>query len=103
MELKLLKWNVPDHLQSDEDIIAYINACLDEADPALVVAALGHVAQAKGISAPPNEAGSTNEDIYGSLSRQRDLYLFGVMRALNSLGLTLRVARPKRIEFLSQS
>jgi probable addiction module antidote protein len=34
-------WDPADHLQNEEDMAAYLEAALEEGDPALVAAALG--------------------------------------------------------------
>ena len=46
------RWDVADYLKSDVDIVAYLQACLEEApdDPALLAAALGDVARARGMA-----------------------------------------------------
>ena len=41
-------WDITRYLESDEDIAAYLDADLEEDDPALLAAALGDVARAKG-------------------------------------------------------
>ena len=45
------RWDAADSLKSDDDMAAYLRACLDEApdDPALIVAALGDIARARGM------------------------------------------------------
>ncbi|MEO8248864.1 MAG: addiction module antidote protein [Burkholderiales bacterium] len=43
-------WDPAEHLQSDEDMAAYLEAALEEGDPALVSAALGDIARAKGMT-----------------------------------------------------
>jgi len=43
-------WDVVDHLKSEEDMIAYLDAALEDGDPALIVAALGDIARAKGMT-----------------------------------------------------
>jgi probable addiction module antidote protein len=48
---KLRKWNSAEHLKTDEDMAAYLEACFAEAgdDPAFISKALGTIAKAKGI------------------------------------------------------
>ena len=41
-------WDITRYLESDEDIAAYLDAALEEDDPALRAAALGDVVRAKG-------------------------------------------------------
>jgi DNA-binding phage protein len=52
MALKLKKWNTVDHLKTDEDRAAYLEACLDEAgdDPIFIAKALDNIAKAKGMT-----------------------------------------------------
>jgi probable addiction module antidote protein len=49
---KLSKWNSAEHLKTDEDMAAYLEACIAEAgdDPAFISKALGTIAKAKGMS-----------------------------------------------------
>ena len=43
-------WDAAEHLKTEEDMAAYLEAALQEGDSALVVAALEDIAWAKGIS-----------------------------------------------------
>ena len=40
-------WDAADYLKTEEDIVAYVDAALDDGDPALIVAVLGDVARAR--------------------------------------------------------
>ena len=48
--MKLKRFDAADFLDSDEAIVEYINAALEEDDPRYFTKALGNVARAKGIS-----------------------------------------------------
>ena len=43
-------WDSAEHLESNEDIAAYLDAVLAENDPALLTHALGIVARARGMT-----------------------------------------------------
>jgi probable addiction module antidote protein len=43
------RYDTADYLESETDIAAYLSACAEVNDPALLVAALGDVAQALGL------------------------------------------------------
>ncbi len=43
-------WDAAEHLKSDEEMAAYLEAALEDGDPALVAAALGDIARAKGMT-----------------------------------------------------
>jgi probable addiction module antidote protein len=53
-KLKLKKWESAEHLETEEDMALYLEACLEEAgdDAAFVAKALGTIARAKGMSKP---------------------------------------------------
>jgi probable addiction module antidote protein len=42
-------WDPAEHLQTEEDMAAYLEAAVEEGDAALVAAALGDIARAKGM------------------------------------------------------
>ena len=48
------RWDATDDLRSEEDMAAYLQACLDEApdDPVIIAAALGDIARAHGMVRP---------------------------------------------------
>ena len=50
-------WDAAEHLETDEDMAAYLEAALEEGDPALVAAALGDIARAKGMAQIARETG----------------------------------------------
>ena len=50
MALQTTRWDSAAYLKTDEDISAYLDAVLEEGDPALVTHALGIIARAKGIN-----------------------------------------------------
>lgn len=46
MALKTTRWDSAEHLQTDEDIVTYLDAILKEDDPALLTHAFGIIARA---------------------------------------------------------
>ena len=40
-------WDPAEHFETEEDVVAYLNAALEDGDVHLVVAALGDVARAR--------------------------------------------------------
>lgn len=47
-ESKLHVWDPAEHLESEEDVAAYLDAAFEDADPKVIAAALGDAARAKG-------------------------------------------------------
>jgi probable addiction module antidote protein len=47
---KTSPWDVSEHLKTEEDMVAYLEAALEENDASLIAAVLGDIARAKGMS-----------------------------------------------------
>ncbi|MAY70315.1 MAG: putative addiction module antidote protein [Halomonas sp.] len=90
----LQKWDVVDHLQTEEDMALYLEACLEEGDPALVVAALGDIARARGMTQLARDTGLTREGLYKALSADGNPSFATVMKVMKALGFTLRADAP---------
>lgn len=88
-DVKLKKWDVVEHLKTDEDMSLYLEACLDEGDPALVAAALGDIARARGMSQVARDAGLSRESLYRALSGEGNPEFSTIMKVIKALGLKL--------------
>jgi probable addiction module antidote protein len=86
------RWDAADHLNTRADIAAYLEAALEDGDPALVAAALGDIARAKGMATIAREAGVGRESLYKALSANGNPELATVLRVVRALGLRLRAA-----------
>jgi probable addiction module antidote protein len=85
-------WDPADHLATEEDRAAYLEAALEEGDPALVAAALGDIARAKGMSQVAREAGLGRESLYKALSPSGNPDFATIMKVVSALGLRLHVS-----------
>ena len=61
-------------------------------DPALVAAALGDVARAKGMARIAKAAGLGRESLYKALSQDGNPQLATVLKVLRALGLKVKIA-----------
>ncbi len=86
-------WDPAEHLETVEDIAAYLEAAFEDGDPALISAALGDVARAKGMARIAREAGLGRESLYKALSPDGHPEFATVLKVLRALGLRLH-ARP---------
>ena len=93
---KTSPWDMADHVQSDEDMIAYLEAALEEGDPALVTATIGHIARARGMTHIARESGLGREGLYKALSPDGNPELATVLKVVKALGLRLRVGAAQR-------
>jgi probable addiction module antidote protein len=86
---KTKPWDAVDHLRSDADIVAYLEAALAEDDAALVAAALGDIARARGMTEVARRAGLGRESLYKALSPDGNPELATVLKVVRSLGIRL--------------
>jgi probable addiction module antidote protein len=92
-ELKLSRWDVVDHLKTDEDMALYLDACVeeDEGDGSLIRAALGDIARARGMTQLAKDTGLAREGLYKALSAEGNPEFATIMKVIKALGLTLHV------------
>ena len=58
---ELPEFDAAEYLNSEEDIAAYLTTVIEENDPALLAAALGDIARARGMSQVAKDAGIARE------------------------------------------
>jgi probable addiction module antidote protein len=83
-------WDAADHLETKEAMAAYLEAALEDGDPALVVAALGDIARSKGMTNIARETGLGRESLYKALSLEGNPEFATVLKVIQALGLRLR-------------
>lgn len=84
-------WDAAEHLKTEEDMTAYLNAALEEGDPVLVLAVLGDIARAKGMSQIAHTAGLGRESLYKALSPTGNPEFATILKVVDALGLRLQV------------
>jgi probable addiction module antidote protein len=91
-KIKTIAWNPAANFKTDADIAHYLEAAFEDGDSALVAAALGAVARAKGMSQIAKTAGLGRESLYKALSREGNPEFATVLKVMRALGLKLKVA-----------
>ncbi|RJX30389.1 MAG: putative addiction module antidote protein [Desulfurivibrio sp.] len=91
VKTKTSRYDVSEHLRTPEEMAAYLEACLEEAngDAAFVAKALGDIARAKGMSQVAREAGLSRESLYKALSGERTPGFDTILKVIGALGLKL--------------
>lgn len=92
-KLETYPWDAAEHLETKEDIAAYLEAALEDGDSALVLAALGDIARSKGMAYIARETGLARESLYKSLLSEGNPEFATVLKVLQVLGLRLQVVR----------
>ncbi len=93
MTLKLNKWDVLDHLKTEEDMTLYLEACFEEAgdDPAFIAKALGDIAKARSMTQLAKDTGLGRESLYKALSGEGNPSFGTILKVIKALGLKLHV------------
>jgi len=92
-KIKTKEWDVAEHLDTEEDMAAYLEAALEEGDPSLIAAAIGDIARARGMSQIAKDAGLGRESLYKALSPDGNPNFATILKVVQALGLKLH-ARP---------
>jgi probable addiction module antidote protein len=93
--LKTKKWDPLEFLQSEDAMIAYLEAALEENDPVLISAVIGDIARAKGMAKVAKKAGLGRESLYKSLSDQGNPELATILKVLDAVGIRLHAKSAK--------
>lgn len=79
------RYDVAEHLRTPEEMAAYLEACLEEADgdADFIAKALGDIARAKGMTQVARES------LYKALSGERSPGFDTILKVIGALGLKL--------------
>jgi len=86
---KTQAWDPAEHIESEEEITAYLEAAFEEGDPSLIAAALGDIARAKGMTQIAKETGLGRESLYKALSPEGNPEFSTILKVVYALGLKL--------------
>ena len=82
-------FDMAEQLRDDEDITVYLNLVLEDGDPSLLVAALGDIARARGMSEIAKASGLTREALYRALRPDAQPRFDTISRVCAALGVKL--------------
>ena len=85
------RYDTAEHLRTPEEMAAYFDACLEEAngDAAFIAKALGDIARAKGMTQVAVDSGLSRESLYKALSGERSPDFNTILKVIGALGLKL--------------
>jgi probable addiction module antidote protein len=95
---KTTRYDVAEHLRTPEEMAAYLEACLDEAegDAAFIAKALGDIVRARGMTQVARDTGLSRESLYKALSGERSPDFDTILKVVNALGLRLHAEAAER-------
>jgi probable addiction module antidote protein len=87
----LKKFDVAELLDSEEAIAEYLNAALEDDDPAFLITAIGDIARAQGIAKIAEKTGLGRESLYKSFREDASPKFDTVQRVMTAMGFKLTV------------
>ena len=85
-------WVPAEHLETEEDMAAYLNVALEEGDLSLIMAMLGDIARARRMAIVAEKTGLGRESLYKSLSADGNPEFATVLKVVRALGLQLHAS-----------
>jgi len=89
--IKTRPFDAAEYLESERDMSAYLEAALEEGEPALVARALGAIARARGMADVARATGLRRESLYKALSPNGNPEFATVLKVIQALGIRLHV------------
>jgi probable addiction module antidote protein len=88
-------WDAAEHLDSDEAMVLYLEAALEDGDPSLISAVLGDIARAKGMAQIAEKTGLGRTSLYKALSPEGHPDFATILKVINALGIRLQAVSVK--------
>ena len=83
------RFDPADYLKTDEDMVGYLEACMEEAgdDASFIADALGTIARARGMTQLARDTGLTREGLYKALGQDSNPSFDTILKVMRALGL----------------
>ena len=91
-KIQTRSWDAADYLETEEDVVLYLEAAFEDGDPGLIAAALGDVARTKGMTKVAADTGLGRESLYKALSPDGNPEFATVLKVMQALGLRLHAS-----------
>lgn len=92
MSIKTVRWDITEHLGSEAEIAAYLEAVFETGDSDEIRDALGHVAKARGMTDLAQSIGLSRSGLYKALGEDGNPSFETVAALLKALGVRLSVS-----------
>ena len=88
-------WDADEHLETDDDMVMYLEAALEDGNPALISAVIGDIARAKGMAQIAEKTGLGRTSLYKALSPEGHPDFATILKVINALGIRLQAISVK--------
>jgi probable addiction module antidote protein len=85
------KWDPADDIETKEDVIATLEAALEENDPEFFFSVIGDIARSRGMAQLAKELNLDRAGLYRAFSEKGNPSFLTVLKVLDILGFRLRV------------
>lgn len=89
--METTKFDIADHLDSNEMIAEYLNTVLEEGDNSDILTAIGHIAKSIGMTKVAEETGLSRPSLYKALSDGSKPQFETIMKVLRAIGGQIRI------------
>lgn len=83
------RFDAAEYLESEEDVLAYLEAATEDGDPNAIAVALGTIARARNISQLARDTGMTRTGLYKALAAGGNPSFETVVKVAKALGFGL--------------
>ena len=90
-KIRTRPFDVSNYLNDEADVTAYLQVAIEDGDPALLAAALGDIARARGMTQLARDTGLSRESLYKSLSGERAPSSDTLFKVIHAMGFKLTV------------
>lgn len=85
------RWDPAEEIETENDVIAYLEGALEENDLAFLLRTIGHIARSEGMTRIARQFGVTRESLYTSLAPNGNVSFETVLKLLDRLGFRLKL------------
>jgi probable addiction module antidote protein len=89
--MKTTKFDISDYLDDNEMVAEYLNTVLEDGDASDVIAAIGHIAKAIGMTKIAEETGLSRPSLYKALNQDSKPQFDTIFKVLKAVGGQLHI------------
>ncbi|KAA3652805.1 MAG: putative addiction module antidote protein [Bacteroidetes bacterium] len=89
--MKTTKFDIADYLDDNEMVAEYLNTVLEDGDSSDVIAAIGHIAKAIGMTKIAEETGLSRPSLYKALNPDSKPQFETIFKVLKAVGGQLHI------------
>ena len=93
--VKISDFDFSEYLDNEEIIAEYLNAVLDDGDSSLLLASIGDIAKARGMSKIALDTGLGRESLYKALNANAKPRFDTILKVLQALGVNISISTRK--------